>query len=60
MIPNFVLYIKKERMMHAALAYVEELKKHHEPMLMDDDLHKLRLAHETGNMIITAEMKLKA
>jgi succinate dehydrogenase/fumarate reductase flavoprotein subunit len=60
MIPNFVLYIKKDRMMQAALAYVEELKEHHVPMLMADDLHKLRLAHETENMIVTAEMKLKA
>ncbi len=60
MIPNFVLYIKKERMMQAALAYVEELNEHHVPMLMADDLHTLRLAHETENMIITAEMKLKA
>ncbi|WP_435234423.1 FAD-binding protein [Psychromonas sp. PT13] len=60
MIPNFILYIKKERLMQAALAYVEELKEHHVPMLMADDLHKLRLAHETENMIITAEMKLKA
>jgi len=60
MIPNFVLYIKKERMMQAALAYVEELREHHVPMLMADDLHRLRLAHETENMIISAEMKLKA
>lgn len=60
MIPNFILYIKKERMMQAALAYIEELKEHHVPMLMADDLHKLRLAHETENMIVTAEMKLKA
>ncbi|QDE31152.1 FAD-binding protein [Shewanella polaris] len=60
MIPNFVLYIKKERMMQAALAYVEELNEHHVPMLMADDLHALRLAHETENMIVTAEMKLKA
>ncbi|MDB1125575.1 FAD-dependent oxidoreductase [Vibrio algarum] len=60
MIPNFVLYIKKERMMQAALAYVEELKEHHVPMLIAEDLHQLRLAHETENMIITAEMKLKA
>lgn len=29
MIPNFVLYIKKERMMNAALAYVEELLNRH-------------------------------
>jgi succinate dehydrogenase/fumarate reductase flavoprotein subunit len=60
MIPNFVLYIKKERMMQAALAYVEELKEHHGPMLMAADRHHLRLAHETMNMIITAEMKMKA
>jgi succinate dehydrogenase/fumarate reductase flavoprotein subunit len=60
MIPNFVLYIKKERMMQAALAYVEELKEHHVPLLMADDRHNLRLAHETENMILTAEMKLKA
>jgi succinate dehydrogenase/fumarate reductase flavoprotein subunit len=60
MIPNFVLYIKKEKMMQGALAYVEELREHHVPMLLADDLHTLRLAHETENMIITAEMKLKA
>ena len=60
MIPNFVLYIKKSRMLEAALIYVEELKEHSMPMLIADDLHKLRLAHETEHMIITAEMKLKA
>lgn len=60
MIPNFVLYIKKRRMMDAALAYVEELRDHHGPMLMASDRHTLRLAHETMNMLITAEMKLKA
>lgn len=60
MIPNFVLYIKKENMMRAALAYIEELRDHHMPMLRAADLHELRLAHETKNMIISAEMKLKA
>ncbi|WP_413282777.1 FAD-binding protein [Vibrio sp. MA40-2] len=60
MIPNFVLYIKKDRMMQGALAYVEELKEHHAEMLLAEDRHQLRLAHETKNMIITAEMKLKA
>ena len=29
MIPNFVLYIKKETILKAALAYVEELRDHH-------------------------------
>lgn len=60
MIPNFVLYIKKEPMLKAALAYIEELRDHHMPMLRAADMHELRLAHETSNMIISAEMKLKA
>ena len=30
------------------------------PMLRAADMHELRLAHETSNMIISAEMKLKA
>ncbi len=60
MIPNFVLYIKKKSMMTAALAYVEELRDHHSPMLIASDLHELRLAHETVNMIINAEMKMRA
>jgi succinate dehydrogenase/fumarate reductase flavoprotein subunit len=60
MIPNFVLYIKKESLLKAALAYVEELRDHHMPMLRAADMHELRIAHETANMIISAEMKLKA
>ncbi|MBU1044581.1 MAG: FAD-binding protein [Candidatus Omnitrophica bacterium] len=60
MIPNFVIYIKKERILNAALAYVEELRDHHVPMLRAANLHELRLAHETSNMIINAEMKLRA
>lgn len=60
MIPNFVLYIKKENMLRAALAYIEELRDHHMPMLAAADMHELRLVHETRNMIISAEMKLKA
>jgi succinate dehydrogenase/fumarate reductase flavoprotein subunit len=60
MIPNFVLYIKKEGLLKAALAYVEELRDHHLPLLRAADLHELRLAHETANMIVNAEMKLKA
>ena len=60
MIPNFVLYIKKESMLKAALAYIEELRDHHMPQLRAADMHELRLAHETANMIISAEMKLRA
>lgn len=60
MIPNFILYIKKENLLKAALAYIEELRDHHIPLLRASDMHELRLAHETVNMIISAEMKLKA
>ena len=60
MIPNFIIYIKKESLLRAALAYIEELRDHHMPMLRAADMHELRLAHETANMIISAEMKLKA
>lgn len=60
MIPNFVIYIKKESILKAALAYIEELRDHHMPMLRAADMHELRLAHETKNMIVSAEMKLKA
>ncbi len=60
MIPNFVLYIKKENMLKGALAYVEELEESHLPNLKASNVHELRLAHETKNMIISAKMKLKA
>ncbi|MDC7243423.1 MAG: FAD-binding protein, partial [Sphaerochaetaceae bacterium] len=60
MIPNFVLYIKKQSMMEAALIYVQELMESHMPYLKASDMHELRLAHETKNMIISAKMKLKA
>ena len=60
MIPNFVLYIKKATMMQAALAYIAELRDHHVPMLRAANMHELRLAHETENMILSAEMKLRA
>jgi succinate dehydrogenase/fumarate reductase flavoprotein subunit len=60
MIPNFIIYIKKENLLKAALAYIEELRDHHMPMMRASDMHELRLVHETKNMIISAEMKLKA
>ncbi len=60
MIPNFVLYIKKEPIMLAALAYIEELRDHHAPMLRAANMHELRLVFETRNMILSAEMKLRA
>jgi len=60
MIPNFILYIKKGNLLEAALTYIEELRDHHMPLLRAADMHELRLAHECSNMILSAEMKLRA
>jgi succinate dehydrogenase/fumarate reductase flavoprotein subunit len=60
MIPNFILYVKSEERLLAALTYVEYLRDHQVPLLKAEDLHELRQCHETANMILNAEMKLRA
>lgn len=60
MIPYFIMYIKHGDRMQAALTMVEFMQKHLVPRLYAKDPHDLRLAHETKNMILNAEMKLKA
>jgi len=60
MIPYFVLYIKKEERMQAALTLVEFMRDHLVPKLFAGDPHELRLAHETKNMVLNAEMRLRA
>lgn len=60
MIPNFILYVKSEERLLAALTYIEYLRDHQVPLLMADDLHELRQCHETANMVLNAEMKLRA
>lgn len=60
MIPYFVLFVKKKERMEAALTNVEFIRDHFVPMLIARDAHELRLAHETENMVLNAEMKLRA
>ena len=60
MIPYFVLFVKKKERMEAALTNVEFIRDHFVPMLIARDTHELRLAHETENMVLNAEMKLRA
>jgi succinate dehydrogenase/fumarate reductase flavoprotein subunit len=60
MIPYFVLFVKKKERMEAALSTVEFIRDHFVPLLTARDTHELRLAHETGNMVLNAEMKLRA
>jgi succinate dehydrogenase/fumarate reductase flavoprotein subunit len=60
MVPYYVLYIKKQDRLQAALANIKFLRAHFAPNLLANDTHELRLAHETRNMLLNAEMKLRA
>lgn len=60
MIPYYVLFIKNEDRLQAALTMVEFLRDHHVPKIYARDPHELRLAHETRNMVLNAEMMLRA
>jgi len=56
----FVLYIKRKERLEGALTTIEFLRDRLTPYVMAKDAHELRLAHETMNMILNAEMKLRA
>ncbi|NIV39108.1 MAG: FAD-binding protein [Anaerolineae bacterium] len=60
MIPYYVMYIKKRDRLEAALTLVEFMRDHLVPKLLARDPHELRLAHETKNMVLNAEMRLRA
>jgi len=60
MIPYYILYVKKEDRMKAVLTLVEFMRDHLAPKLMAKEPHELRLALETKNMILNAEMRLRS
>ncbi len=60
MVPYYVLNIKKKNRLDAALSNVEFLREQFAPNLLANDTHQLRLAHETRNMLLNSEMKLRA
>jgi succinate dehydrogenase/fumarate reductase flavoprotein subunit len=60
MIPYYVLYVKKEDRLKAALTNIMFFQEHFVPHLTANDTHDLRLAHEVKNMLLNAEMKLRA
>ena len=59
MMPYYVTYIKHGDRMQAALTNVEFFRDHLAPLLYASDQHELRLVHETKNMILNAEMRLR-
>lgn len=60
MFPYFVLFVKQHDRLEAALSTVTFLREHLIPRITAQDAHDLRLAHETANMALNAEMKLRA
>ncbi len=59
-VPYFVLQVKRADRLQAALTLVEYVNDHLVPMLTAKDGHEWRLAHETRNMALIAEMRLRA
>lgn len=60
MSPLHILYIKDPRRLDGALASIEYLRNHVCPNMVASDGHDLRVAHEAENMLLNAEMKLRA
>jgi len=57
--PYYIFVIKHEKRLQAAITMVEFYKEQYAPKLLARDIHELRLAHETKNMLLGAEMTLK-
>jgi succinate dehydrogenase/fumarate reductase flavoprotein subunit len=60
MMPYFISYIKQADRLQATLTIVEFIQEHLVPRLFARDPHELRLAHETKNMVLSAEMRLRS
>jgi succinate dehydrogenase/fumarate reductase flavoprotein subunit len=60
MTPYYVLFVKNKARLEGTLRNIEFIRDYMTPRLMAKDPHELRLAHETQNMVLNAEMKLRA
>jgi succinate dehydrogenase/fumarate reductase flavoprotein subunit len=60
MIPYYVLHLKEETRLNNALHTITYLRENLAPKIKAKDTHELKLAHETKNMLLNAEMKLRA
>lgn len=58
--PYYVLHIKEGKRLEATLTMIRYLQEHMIPKMYAEDPHMLRLAHETANMALSAEMTLLA
>jgi succinate dehydrogenase/fumarate reductase flavoprotein subunit len=60
MFPYYVMYVKEKGRLEAALSQIMYLQEKYASQLKVEDPHGLRSAHETRNMLLNAEMKLRA
>jgi succinate dehydrogenase/fumarate reductase flavoprotein subunit len=60
MMPYWILYVKQEDRLKATITQIEFIRDRIIPKLTARDAHELRLAIETKNMVLSAEMKLRA
>jgi succinate dehydrogenase/fumarate reductase flavoprotein subunit len=60
MFPYYVMYVKEKGRLEVALSHIMYLQQKCAPELKARDPHELRLVHETRNMLLNAEMKLRA
>ncbi len=60
MMPYFIMFIKHGDRLQAALTMVEFVRDHLVPKMYATDNHELRLVHETRNMVLTSEMRLRS
>jgi succinate dehydrogenase/fumarate reductase flavoprotein subunit len=59
-VPYFYLHIKHAERLKAALTIIDFVNNHMVPLIKAENPHELRLAHETRNMALIAEMRIKA
>ena len=60
MAPYYVLLVQNKSRLEGTLRNIEFIRDYLASRLMAKDPHELRLAHETQNMVLNAEMKLRA
>jgi succinate dehydrogenase/fumarate reductase flavoprotein subunit len=58
--PYFILHIKHAERLSPTLSFIEFINRHIMPKLIARDPHEWRLAQETKNMALNAEMNLRA
>ncbi|MGM9607539.1 MAG: FAD-dependent oxidoreductase [Oscillospiraceae bacterium] len=58
--PYYVIFVKSEERLQLALQQILYVRKELIPKLYANDFHELRLVHETINMALNMEMKLRA